>query len=71
MVQWLRLHAPNAGGPGPILGWGTTSHVLQLRDPMLQLNMTQDPELSPDTAKHEQRQTQTALKAKMILKNCT
>ena len=22
-VQWLRLHAPNAGGPGLIPGWGT------------------------------------------------
>ena len=23
VVQWLRLHAPNAGGPGSIPGWGT------------------------------------------------
>ena len=23
MVQWLRLHAPNAGGTGFIPGWGT------------------------------------------------
>ena len=23
MVQWLRLHAPNAGGMGLIPGWGT------------------------------------------------
>ena len=31
MVQWLRLHVPNAGGLGSILGQGTTSHMLQLR----------------------------------------
>ena len=37
LAQWLRLHAPNAGGPGSILGQGTRSHVLQLRAYMLQL----------------------------------
>ena len=26
MAQWLRLHAPNAGGPGLIPGQGTRSH---------------------------------------------
>ena len=31
MVQWLRLHTPNAGGLGLILGQGIRSHVLQLR----------------------------------------
>ena len=30
VVQWLRLHAPNGGGLGSILGWGTRSHMLQL-----------------------------------------
>ena len=30
VVQWLRLSAPNAGGPGSIPGQGTRSHVLQL-----------------------------------------
>ena len=33
MVQWLRLHAPNAGGPGLIPGQGTRSRMLQLEDP--------------------------------------
>ena len=28
VVQWLRLHAPNAGGPGSIPGQGTRSHIL-------------------------------------------
>ena len=29
VVQWLRLLASNAGGPGLILGQGTRSHLLQ------------------------------------------
>ena len=31
VVQWLRFHAPNAGGPGLIPGQGTRSHMPQLR----------------------------------------
>ena len=31
VVQWLRLCAPNAGGPGLIPGQGPGSHLLQLR----------------------------------------
>ena len=31
VVQWLRLHAPNSGGPGSIPGPGTRSHMLQLK----------------------------------------
>ena len=31
MVQWLRLHAPNAGGLGSNPGQETRSHILQLR----------------------------------------
>ena len=34
-AQWLRLHAPNAGGPGSTPAQGTRSHLLQLRVPML------------------------------------
>ena len=30
MVQWLGLHAPNAGGPGSISGQGARSHMPQL-----------------------------------------
>ena len=33
VVQWLRLCAPYAGGPGSIPGQGTRSHVLQLKIP--------------------------------------
>ena len=31
VAQWLGLHAPHAGAPGPIPGQGTRSHMLQLR----------------------------------------
>ena len=31
VVQWLRLYAPNAGGPGLIPNQGTRSQVPQLR----------------------------------------
>ena len=30
-VQWLRLHAPNAGGPGSMPGRGTRAHMAQLK----------------------------------------
>ena len=33
VVQWLRVWAPNAGGPGSILGQGTRSHMPQLNVP--------------------------------------
>ena len=36
VVQWLRLHASTARGPGSIPGWGTGSHMPQLRVLMLQ-----------------------------------
>ena len=31
MVQWLRLHSPNAGDPGSTTGQVTRSHMPQLR----------------------------------------
>ena len=37
VVQWLRLHARNAGGPGLICGQGVRSHMPQLRVRVLQL----------------------------------
>ncbi|TEA37240.1 hypothetical protein DBR06_SOUSAS10010015, partial [Sousa chinensis] len=33
VVQWVRLRAPKARGPGSIPGWGTRSHMPQLRSP--------------------------------------
>ena len=36
VVQWLRVHVPNAGDMGSIPGQGTRSHVLQLRVCLLQ-----------------------------------
>ena len=37
VVQWLKLHSPNAGGPGSIPGQGIRSHMEELRVHMLQL----------------------------------
>ena len=39
VVQRLRCHFPNAGGPGSVSGQGTRSHMLQLRDYMPQLKV--------------------------------
>ncbi|TEA30381.1 hypothetical protein DBR06_SOUSAS17710002, partial [Sousa chinensis] len=39
MVQWLRLHTPNAGGQGSIPGQGTRHRRVQLRVRMLQLKI--------------------------------
>ena len=36
VIQWLRLCAPNTGGPGSIPSWETRSHMPQLRVYMLQ-----------------------------------
>ena len=45
VVQWLRLHAPSAGGPGSIPGQGSRSHTPQLRVCMLQLKDSRLPQL--------------------------
>ena len=39
MVQWLSVHAPNAGGLGSVPGQGTRSHTLQQGVLMLHLKM--------------------------------
>ena len=39
VVQWLRLHAPSAGGCGSIPGQGTRFHMPQLRVCILQLKI--------------------------------
>ena len=51
--QWLRLHAPNAGGPGSIPGQGTRSHMPQLKIPC-----------AATGTQHSQINTQTNLKKK-------
>ena len=41
VVQWLRVPAPNAGGPDSIPGHGARSHMLQLiRMPQLKIPHT-------------------------------
>ena len=42
VAQWLRLRAPNAGGPGSIPGQGTRAHVPQLKIPCAEMK-TEDP----------------------------
>ena len=37
LAQWLRLHPPNAEGPGLIPGGGTRSHMPQISALMAQL----------------------------------
>ena len=38
VVQWVRLRAPNAGGPGSIPGQGTRSRMPQLRASAAKIN---------------------------------
>ena len=52
VVQWTRLHAPNAGGLGLIPGQGTKSHVPQLRVDILQLKILNASRKMGDTACH-------------------
>ena len=64
-VQWLKLHAPNAGGLGSIPGQGTASHMQQLRafTPPLRI---------PQTAmrsSHRATMTQCSQKKKNKLQN--
>ena len=40
VVHWLKLHVPNAGGPGWILSQGTRYHMLQLRVSMPKIKKT-------------------------------
>ena len=49
VVQWLRLHAPNAGGPGSIPGQGTRPHMLQPRVCMPQLKIPHAPAMTEDS----------------------
>ena len=60
-VQWLRLHALNAGGLGLIPGQGTRYHMPQLRVCMPQLKMPQGGLNIPWTATKIQ-QTNTKIK---------
>ena len=47
LVQWLRLHAPNAGGSGSIPDQGTRSYTPQLRSFMPQLKILHVPTKDP------------------------
>ena len=69
MVQWLRLHAPNAGGPGLIPGQGTRSHMPQLRVciPQLRVHVSQ---LRPSSAKQIKNNKETKAKPKKTPHKC-
>ena len=41
VVQWVRLHAPNAGGLGSIPGQGTRSRMPQLKIPQAAMKILQ------------------------------
>ena len=46
VVQWLRLCASNAGGPGSVSGQGTRSHMLQLKILHASIYNSQDMEVT-------------------------
>ena len=50
-VLWLRLHAPNAGGPGLIPDRGTRSHMPQLKILHAAARRSSTPQLRLSTAK--------------------
>ena len=52
VVQWLRLRAPSAGGPGSIPGQGTRSHMPLLRVRMLQLKKKRIPHATTKKIPH-------------------
>ena len=55
VVQWLTLHAPNAGGPGLIPGQRIRTHMSQLkRDPIC--HNKEDPECPNATTKTQHSQ---------------
>ena len=49
LVQWLTIHAPNAGGPGSIPDQGTRSHSPQLKACMPQLKIPHVPTFKDPT----------------------
>ena len=51
MVQWLRLHTPNAGGLGLIPGQGNRSQTLPLSVHMPQLKRSYVPQQRSSAAK--------------------
>ena len=61
VVQWLRLHTPNAGDPGSIPGQGSRSHMLQLRVCMLQLK---DPSGHNEGPVHGKKDPRAATKSR-------
>ena len=61
VVQWLRLHAPNAEDQGLIPGQGSRSHMPKLRAQMLQLKI---PHVAMKTPHLATKSQQTQIKKK-------
>ena len=66
VVQWLRIHAPNAGDMGSITGQGTRSHVRQLRVCLLQQKL-KTPYTTTNGIFPTQRSNQGLLHCRQIL----
>ena len=64
VVQWLRLHAPNAEDQGLIPGQGSRSHMPKLRAQMLQLKI---PHVAMKTPHLATKSQQTQIKKKKSL----
>ena len=55
MVQWLRVCAPSAGGPGSIPSRGTRLHMPQLGVYMLHVRVCTPPTKDPDGHNKDRR----------------
>ena len=66
VVQWLRLHAPNAEDQGLIPGQGSRSHMPKLRAQMLQLKIPHVAIKTPHLATKSQ-ESQIKKKKKSLL----
>ena len=70
MAWWLRLCAPNAGGPRSILGQGTRSHVLQLEIPGAATERPRMPQLNLAHTNNKQIFKKTKTKKTPLLAEC-
>ena len=69
MVQWLRLLAPSAGGPGSIPGQGTGSRMSHLRILHAAAKRSNVLQLRPGAARKKEKE-KAAWKCQAILYGC-
>ena len=70
MVQWLRLHSPNAGGQDSIPGQGIRSHTPQLKISRADTK-TEQSQINKYFSKKKLSQQQITSEATFILKSLT